>query len=85
MKVEGPFQRLKSSFVSLTTLTDILLNVFLAIAVDNLADAENLTKIDKEEKKRKKQEKKMKILRKRAQNASPQQLSIDSENPSVIG
>lgn len=28
---------------------DILLNVFLAIAVDNLADAESLTAIDKEE------------------------------------
>lgn len=73
-------------FISLVVIGNyILLNVFLAIAVDNLADAENLTKIDKEEKKRKKQEKKMKILRKRAQNASPQQLSIDSENPSVIG
>lgn len=30
-------------------LTDILLNVFLAIAVDNLADAESLTAIEKEE------------------------------------
>lgn len=29
--------------------TDILLNVFLAIAVDNLADAESLTNIEKEE------------------------------------
>jgi len=29
--------------------TDILLNVFLAIAVDNLADAESLTAIEKEE------------------------------------
>lgn len=28
--------------------TDILLNVFLAIAVDNLADAESLTAIEKE-------------------------------------
>ena len=28
---------------------DILLNVFLAIAVDNLADAESLTAIEKEE------------------------------------
>lgn len=27
---------------------DILLNVFLAIAVDNLADAESLTAIEKE-------------------------------------
>jgi voltage-dependent calcium channel L type alpha-1D len=30
-------------------LLDILLNVFLAIAVDNLADAESLTAIEKEE------------------------------------
>lgn len=29
--------------------SDILLNVFLAIAVDNLADAESLTNIEKEE------------------------------------
>ena len=28
--------------------SDILLNVFLAIAVDNLADAESLSEIDKE-------------------------------------
>lgn len=28
---------------------DILLNVFLAIAVDNLADADSLTSVDKEE------------------------------------
>lgn len=30
-------------------ISDILLNVFLAIAVDNLADAESLTAIEKEE------------------------------------
>jgi len=30
-------------------LADILLNVFLAIAVDNLSDAESLTAIEKEE------------------------------------
>jgi hypothetical protein len=29
--------------------TDILLNVFLAIAVDNLADAESLSDVEKEE------------------------------------
>lgn len=33
----------------LNSQTDILLNVFLAIAVDNLADAESLTNIEKEE------------------------------------
>ena len=36
---------LKALFV----LADILLNVFLAIAVDNLSDAESLTAIEKEE------------------------------------
>ena len=36
--------------ISLKSITiDILLNVFLAIAVDNLADAESLTAIEKEE------------------------------------
>ncbi len=30
-------------------MPDILLNVFLAIAVDNLADADSLTAIEKEE------------------------------------
>ena len=37
---------------------DILLNVFLAIAVDNLADAENLTQMEKEkhEERKKKEE-----------------------------
>lgn len=34
---------------SLIKILDILLNVFLAIAVDNLADAESLTAIEKEE------------------------------------
>lgn len=36
-------------FVFLNSPSDILLNVFLAIAVDNLADAESLTAIEKEE------------------------------------
>ena len=43
--------------VALITLPVILLNVFLAIAVDNLAEAESLTSAQKEkaeEKKRKK-------------------------------
>ena len=39
-----------SYVISLTSgRSDILLNVFLAIAVDNLADAESLTAIEKEE------------------------------------
>lgn len=33
---------------SLTKTEDILLNVFLAIAVDNLADAESLTAVEKD-------------------------------------
>ena len=33
---------------SLTKNSDILLNVFLAIAVDNLADAQSLTEIEEE-------------------------------------
>ena len=39
----------------------ILLNVFLAIAVDNLADTENLNAVEKEKKEQKK--KKMAILK----------------------
>lgn len=35
--------------ILLIQISDILLNVFLAIAVDNLADAESLTAIEKEE------------------------------------
>lgn len=35
-------------------MTDILLNVFLAIAVDNLADAESLNTAQKEEEEAKK-------------------------------
>ena len=38
------------------------MNVFLAIAVDNLADAENMTKVNEEEKKKKKDAKLMKKL-----------------------
>lgn len=37
--------------------TDILLNVFLAIAVDNLADAESLTSAQKEEQEEKERRK----------------------------
>ena len=43
---------LQKSLNSLTTptkLPDTLLNVFLAIAVDNLANAQELTKLDEEE------------------------------------
>ena len=74
-----------STTYTTTTTTDILLNVFLAIAVDNLADAENMTKIDKEEKKRKKEEKKRKKDEKKLQqlrrNPGTISMSQDSENP----
>ena len=66
---------------SLAWRLDILLNVFLAIAVDNLADAENMTKIDKEEKKRKKEERKIKRFRKRTAltGGMVNKMSTDSE------
>ena len=43
-------------------IRDILLNVFLAIAVDNLADAENMAKIDEETTRRKREAKERKGL-----------------------
>lgn len=43
-----------SVFSPLVTWPDILLNVFLAIAVDNLADAESLNTAQKEEEEAKK-------------------------------
>nr|AAC63050.1 voltage-gated calcium channel alpha-1 subunit [Cyanea capillata] len=50
-------------FVALVIVGNyILLNVFLAIAVDNLADAENMTKVNEEEKRKKKDAKLMKKL-----------------------
>lgn len=57
--------------------SDILLNVFLAIAVDNLADAENMTKMNEEEKRKKKKEQKLKKLRKRTANLGPNLDSFD--------
>ena len=42
----------------------ILLNLFLAIAVDNLADAENMAAIDEEKKRRKSEEKQLKKMEK---------------------
>ncbi len=51
----------------LDSRTDILLNVFLAIAVDNLADAESLTEADKEKEEEKE---KAKALR-RSSSKSP--------------
>lgn len=73
-------------FITLVVVGNyILLNVFLAIAVDNLADAENMTKINEEEKKQKKKEQKLRKLRKRTANLVANNLnSIDLEKP-VIG
>ena len=55
----------------------ILLNVFLAIAVDNLADAESLTEIDKEKEEEKERTKSLK----RSSSKSPQ----DDEEVQVGG
>lgn len=41
----SPAARLPPGFLSLTSSSDTLLNVFLAIAVDNLANAQELTKV----------------------------------------
>lgn len=60
---------------------DVLLNVFLAIAVDNLADAENLTQIDKEEKQKKKKERLTKLALK--ESALPERPSIEYYDPCV--
>lgn len=61
-------------------IADILLNVFLAIAVDNLADAEDLTQLEKEKKRKKEKEKeKQKSLRKRGiDNESHSQLELEN-------
>lgn len=51
------FCSFQSLFSLSSTQTDILLNVFLAIAVDNLADAESLTSAQKEEEEEKERKK----------------------------
>ncbi|XP_031239016.1 voltage-dependent L-type calcium channel subunit alpha-1C isoform X35 [Mastomys coucha] len=57
----------------------ILLNVFLAIAVDNLADAESLTSAQKEEE----EEKERKKLARPARTASPEKKQEVMEKPAV--
>merc|ERR1712142_476179 len=57
----------------------ILLNVFLAIAVDNLADADSMTQVDKEEKKLKKQQKKLRLLQKRGLATGDQEYESDED------
>ena len=47
-KYENSFINIILWWISLTKHSDILLNVFLAIAVDNLADAQSLTEIEEE-------------------------------------
>ena len=61
----------------------ILLNVFLAIAVDNLADAENMAKVDEEEAKKKAEKKNRKTLKKqqrRGKNADLRRLTFKANS-----
>lgn len=58
-------------------LFDILLNVFLAIAVDNLADAENLTEMEEEKKKRKEKAREKEALKMRGSLDSQSKLDAD--------
>lgn len=55
----------------------ILLNVFLAIAVDNLADAENLTEMEEEKKKRKEKAREKEALKMRGSLDSQSKLDAD--------
>ena len=59
---------------------DILLNVFLAIAVDNLADAENLTRIEHEQERVRKEKKKRKLLRKKMSLPTESHSSLPEPN-----
>ena len=61
-------------------MTDILLNVFLAIAVDNLADAESLTALEKE----KEEEKRNKSIRRANQLDLSKQLPPGVDPKGVI-
>lgn len=67
-------------YISLVVIGNfILLNVFLAIAVDNLADADSMTQLDKEEKKLKKQQKKLRLLQKRGLASEDVESESDEE------
>ena len=66
--------------LSLTKCSDILLNVFLAIAVDNLADAENLTRIEHEQERVRKEKKKRKLLRKKQPSTVESHTSLPEPN-----
>lgn len=71
-------------FITLVVVGNyILLNVFLAIAVDNLADAETMTKQDEEEKKKKKKTKKLRKLQKRTANLGEDQGSFDQDKAAM--
>lgn len=71
-------------FITLVVVGNyILLNVFLAIAVDNLADAERETKEKEEEKRQKKKAQKLKKLRKRTANLGTMMSSVDGEKPLI--
>lgn len=52
---------LEPCFILNTLKLDILLNVFLAIAVDNLADAESLNTAQKEEAEEKERKKELQV------------------------
>lgn len=71
------FTNLSWPWFSSLTIADILLNVFLAIAVDNLADAEDLTQLEKE-KKRKKEKEKQSLKKKGTENELHSQLELES-------
>ena len=61
-----------------------MLNVFLAIAVDNLADAENLTRIEHEQERVRKEKKKRKLLRKKQSGAVESHTSLPEPNGSML-
>jgi voltage-dependent calcium channel L type alpha-1D len=85
IKSWGGFQKAEAVvpviyYISLVVIGNfILLNVFLAIAVDNLADADSMTQLDKEEKKLKKQQKKLRLLQKRGLAADESESESDEE------
>ena len=67
------FRKFDLSF--LNRISDILLNVFLAIAVDNLADAQDLTEIEEE----KEEEKERTRSLRRSKSRSPNEGDVSSE------
>lgn len=58
--------------------------MFLAIAVDNLADAENLTRIEHEQERVRKEKKKKKLQRKKGPGAIESHSSIPELNGNTL-